>query len=265
MARKNMMAMAINLIIEMVMIWYCSEQFKLVTAGNGREWMRAHATFYGEVHGTSTDMGGACGYENMYEGGYGESSTALSGALFGQGEACGSCYELLCDANSVPQWCLPDRKRIKVTATNLCPPYGAGWCNQPNHHFDLSMPAYLTIARYKAGIVPVFYRRVPCLREGGLRFSMKGNAYFNVVVISNVGGSGDVKGVWVNADGFGADNWQGLHRNWGANWLYTIGNLQGKALSFRVTIGDGQTLTLYNVVPPNWRFGQTFFSNLQFQ
>jgi len=56
-ARKNILAMAVNLIIEMVMIWYCSEQFKLVTAGNGREWMRAHATFYGEVHGTSTDMG----------------------------------------------------------------------------------------------------------------------------------------------------------------------------------------------------------------
>ena len=209
--------------------------------------------------------GGACGYENMHEGGYGISNTALSGALFRQGEACGSCYELLCNAKDDPAWCLPGRTRIRVTATNLCPPYGAGWCNHPNHHFDLSMPAYLTIARYKAGIVPVFYRRVPCLRKGGVRFSMKGNAYFNTVVISNVGGSGDVRGVWVNADGFSANYWQALQRNWGAIWVNNIGNVEGKALSFRAMIGDGQTLTFYNAVPSNWRFGQTFFSQLQFK
>jgi len=57
MARNNMMLMAINLIIRMVIFCFISEQFKLVNAGGGKGWMPAHATFYGEADGTSTDMG----------------------------------------------------------------------------------------------------------------------------------------------------------------------------------------------------------------
>ncbi|RZC66712.1 hypothetical protein C5167_010401 [Papaver somniferum] len=223
-------------------------------------WQNGHATYYGEYE-NPTSLGGACGYDNTMHAGFGKNTAALSGALFRGGEACGACYQLRCNARTDPQWCLK-RATVVVTATNFCPPNNqGGWCDQPRQHFDMSSSAFFGIARRgNEGIIPVVYRRVPCKRKGGVRFTLKGHSTFNMIMITNVAGSGSVKAAWIK--GTRTRSWIQMHRNWGANWQSSV-NLTKQKLSFKLTLSDGKTLVLFDVVPSSWNFGQTFASRRQ--
>nr|CAB3446353.1 unnamed protein product [Digitaria exilis] len=226
------------------------------------QWVRAHATFYGGADASGT-MGGACGYGNLFAQGYGTRTTALSTVLFANGASCGQCYKLVCDRKFERTWCKPGVS-VTVTATNFCPPNwelpDGGWCNTVRAHFDMAQPAWEKIGVASRGIIPVIYKRVSCVKKGGVRFTVNGHDYFNLVLVTNVAGPGSIRAMDVR----GSADWMAMARNWGANW-HSLTYLNGQGLSFRVTVTDGQSIVFANVVPPSWRFGQSFASNLQFK
>lgn len=103
--------------------------------------------------------------------------------------------------------------------------------------------------------------RVPCIKKGGLQFSFQGNAYWLLVYAMNVGGGGDIKGMWVKGS---RTSWMAMSHNWGASYQ-VFSTLGGQALSFKVTsYTTKETIVAYNVAPSNWRVGVTYQANNNF-
>lgn len=113
----------------------------------------------------------------------------------------------------------------------------------------------------KAVVFSVSSYRVGCKRSGGIRFTINGQDYFELVLISNVGGAGEISSVWIK--GSKTNEWEAMSRNWGVNWQ-SLTYLNGQSLSFRVQASDGRMVTALHVVPSSWQFGQSFKSSVQF-
>ncbi|KAL2653639.1 hypothetical protein R1flu_021767 [Riccia fluitans] len=226
-------------------------------------WTPSHATFYGTYDGAET-MGGACGYGNLWWRGYGLDTAALSDTLFNNGLTCGACFQIKCDLSNPgaygAKFCYKDAGSITVTATNRCPPNWArptnmgGWCNPPRTHFDLPLVMFSKMAQRVAGIIPVQYRRVPCQRSGGIKFYLGGNPWFNLVLVYNVAGAGDVAAMQMRGD---RQAWHNMYRNWGQYWECSVKHT-GQSLSFMVTSSNGHVRVIDSLTPKNWYFGQTY-------
>lgn len=250
-----MQAMASSCVLVLLLLVSCTQLASAVD--KEITWLSAQATVYGDESGTINS--GACGYGNRYDSGYGTNTAAVSSMLFNSGSGCGRCFEIKCDmsAHDAAKRCAAG-KSVVVTATNLCPPsaeHPSAWCNPPNRHFDVTNTAFSQIASYSTGNpVPILYRSVPCTREGGMQFTINGNSRYNLVLLTNVGGTGEVKSLLVKGSKTG---WIPLTRNWGSNWQ-TPQDMRGQSLSFQVLLEDGSSLTSYDVAPASWQLGQTF-------
>jgi len=233
-------------------------------------WTDGHATFYGGRDGSGTTDGGACGYKGELGKDYGALTAAVGPSLYSSGAGCGACYELK-----------GTKGTVVVTATNQAPPPVSG---QKGEHFDLTMPAFLKIAEEKAGIVPITYRkyvvqpknilpidtctslitancRVACVRQGGIRYTITGNPHYNMVMVTNVGGAGDVVGLSVK--GNKRVKWTPMKRSWGQLWTTEV-DLTGESLTFRVMTGDHRKATSWHVAPRDWKFDKTYQATKNF-
>lgn len=183
----------------------------------------------------------------------------MSTELFNGGLTRGACSQVRCTEST---YCRPTI--ITVTATQFCEPNLAeadddnngDWCSPPRKHFQLSVPMFVKTVSdyYKAGFVPVEYRRVPCVRKGGMRFEITPSLNSTLLLVYNVGGAGDVTAVSVKG---AKTEWTKMSRKWGQNWLTDL-QLAGQSLSFQVTTSDGKTVESIDAVPANWQFHQNF-------
>ncbi|RVW87398.1 Expansin-A4 [Vitis vinifera] len=243
------------------------------------------AASHSSTHGLhfSGDHGGAlgaCGYGNLYSQGYGVNTAALSTALFNSGLSCGACFEIKCanDPSGATPAAPPSSSPPPTSAhlTTLFPATMAAGVTLLVPTSTLPCPCFSRSPStapelsplLSVGECPSRFLFPLCLSDARLT-SLSGYPaerveesdspstvfrYFNLVLVTNVAGAGDIVRVSIKGSKTG---WMSMSRNWGQNWQSNA-VLVGQSLSFRVTGSDRRTSTSWNVAPANWQFGQTF-------
>lgn len=103
--------------------------------------------------------------------------------------------------------------------------------------------------------------RVSCTKPGGVKFQIDGNNWFNLVLVYNVAGAGNV--IQMSIKGSESPDWLPMSRNWGQKWQDHT-KLVGQSLSFKVTTAGGKCLYVNNLTGTDWQDGTTYASSLNF-
>ncbi|KAK3426090.1 hypothetical protein EUGRSUZ_F02620, partial [Eucalyptus grandis] len=87
----------------------------------------------------------------------------------------------------------------------------------------------------------------------GVKFKIKVNRLFTLVLVYNVSGAGNMNAMKTKGSN---TQWITMTCNWGQKWQ-TGTVLTGQSLSFQVTLSDGRIVEFDNVAPACWQFGGT--------
>lgn len=107
-------------------------------------------------------------------------------------------------------------------------------------------------------VVLHWHFRVWCQRQRGVRFTISGDDKETEVLITNLGGGGNVDAV--RATWPGVIGWKEMTRSstkGGQVWIIAQG-LKGQTITFELLTGDGRQLTASAVIPRIWASGNTF-------
>ncbi|KAI3781677.1 hypothetical protein L2E82_11698 [Cichorium intybus] len=220
------------------------------------------ATWYGPE--TGSGKAAACGWDNDSKDPPFSSMIAAGNAkFFLKGKGCGNCYEVFC---SRKPHCTG--KPIKITITDECP----GKCNDIPYHFDLSGHAFGLMgppaqahALRMLGQVDIQFKKVPCsygATKIAFKIDAKTNPFWFATAIEYVNGDGSLSKVEMASAG--SPLFTPMKNTWGAVWQKDTAVLFKPPYSFKLTSGDGKTITATNAVPANYKPGQKYSSTVNF-
>jgi Lytic transglycolase/Expansin C-terminal domain len=217
---------------------------------------------YSPSYGTSE---GACGYGAISKDNWPYFSTAAlspSNEFFKSGplQGCGQCYEITCDAGSS---CKTDSSGkplgVLVQITDKCPECGTD-------HIDMQALAFAKLADSALGRINIKYRRVECLVPEMVKVQVAnfaGNGGWLSLQVTNVGGRGAVKEVYVKSSSAGESGWVKMNPTWGAT--FELSSAPSAPLDVRVVDDSGESVESTGVVSSAGISGKLFDFGKQFK